>query len=82
MVSALADRPLRGFRLAEGKKEAGLNVRGIMLSINTQRSGIDPDALLVPPLMAALSAMMAHGQRVFYTTPVKALSNQKLRDFR
>ena len=30
-----------------------------MLSINTQRSGIDPDALVVPPLMAALSAMMA-----------------------
>ena len=59
MVSALADRPLRGFRLAEGKKEAGLNVRGIMLSINTQRSGIDPDALSVPPLMAALSAMKA-----------------------
>ena len=59
MASALAVRPLRGFRLAVGKKEAGLKVRGIMLSINTQRSGIDPDALLVPPLMAALSAMMA-----------------------
>lgn len=59
MASALADRPLQGFRLAEGKKEAGLKVRGIMLSINTQRSGIDPDALVVPPLMAALSAMMA-----------------------
>ncbi|EDY37197.1 DSHCT domain family [Cyanobium sp. PCC 7001] len=25
---------------------------------------------------------MEHGQRVFYTTPLKALSNQKLRDFR
>ncbi len=25
---------------------------------------------------------LAHGQKVFYTTPLKALSNQKLRDFR
>ncbi len=25
---------------------------------------------------------IAHGQKVFYTTPLKALSNQKLRDFR
>ena len=30
----------------------------------------------------AIHRALAHGQRVFYTTPLKALSNQKLRDFR
>ena len=30
----------------------------------------------------AIHRAMAHGQKVFYTTPLKALSNQKLRDFR
>jgi superfamily II RNA helicase len=30
----------------------------------------------------AIYRALAHGQRVFYTTPLKALSNQKLRDFR
>ena len=30
----------------------------------------------------AIHRAMAHGRRVFYTTPLKALSNQKLRDFR
>jgi len=30
----------------------------------------------------AIYRAMAHGKRVFYTTPLKALSNQKLRDFR
>lgn len=30
----------------------------------------------------AISRALAHGKRVFYTTPLKALSNQKLRDFR
>lgn len=30
----------------------------------------------------AIHRAMAHGKRVFYTTPLKALSNQKLRDFR
>ena len=28
----------------------------------------------------AIHRALAHGQRVFYTTPLKALSNQKLRD--
>ena len=28
----------------------------------------------------AIHRAMAHGQKVFYTTPLKALSNQKLRD--
>ena len=30
----------------------------------------------------AIYRAIAHGKRVFYTTPLKALSNQKLRDFR
>ena len=30
----------------------------------------------------AIYRAMAHGRKVFYTTPLKALSNQKLRDFR
>ncbi len=30
----------------------------------------------------AIQRALAHGQKVFYTTPLKALSNQKLRDFR
>ena len=30
----------------------------------------------------AIYRAIAHGQKVFYTTPLKALSNQKLRDFR
>ena len=30
----------------------------------------------------AIHAALARGRRVFYTTPLKALSNQKLRDFR
>ena len=30
----------------------------------------------------AIHRAIAHGQKVFYTTPLKALSNQKLRDFR
>ena len=30
----------------------------------------------------AIHRALAHGQRVFYTTPLKALSNQKLREFR
>ena len=30
----------------------------------------------------AIHRALAHGQKVFYTTPLKALSNQKLRDFR
>lgn len=30
----------------------------------------------------AIYRALAHGKRVFYTTPLKALSNQKLRDFR
>ncbi|MEB3271594.1 MAG: DEAD/DEAH box helicase [Synechococcus sp.] len=30
----------------------------------------------------AIHRALAHGQRVLYTTPLKALSNQKLRDFR
>jgi len=30
----------------------------------------------------AIHRALAHGQKVFYTTPIKALSNQKLRDFR
>ena len=30
----------------------------------------------------AIHRALAHGRRVFYTTPLKALSNQKLRDFR
>jgi superfamily II RNA helicase len=30
----------------------------------------------------AIYRALAHGRRVFYTTPLKALSNQKLRDFR
>jgi superfamily II RNA helicase len=30
----------------------------------------------------AIARALAHGKRVFYTTPLKALSNQKLRDFR
>ncbi len=30
----------------------------------------------------AIARALAQGQRVFYTTPLKALSNQKLRDFR
>ncbi len=30
----------------------------------------------------AIHRALAHGKRVFYTTPLKALSNQKLRDFR
>jgi superfamily II RNA helicase len=30
----------------------------------------------------AILRALAHGRRVFYTTPLKALSNQKLRDFR
>ncbi len=30
----------------------------------------------------AIYRAIKHGQRVFYTTPLKALSNQKLRDFR
>ena len=30
----------------------------------------------------AILRAIAHGQKVFYTTPLKALSNQKLRDFR
>ena len=33
-------------------------------------------------LAAPYPLSRAHGQRVFYTTPLKALSNQKLRDFR
>ncbi|MYE21797.1 MAG: DEAD/DEAH box helicase, partial [Synechococcus sp. SB0662_bin_45] len=28
----------------------------------------------------AIHRALAHGRRVFYTTPLKALSNQKLRD--
>ena len=28
----------------------------------------------------AIHRALAHGQKVFYTTPLKALSNQKLRD--
>jgi superfamily II RNA helicase len=31
---------------------------------------------------AAAAATLARGKRLFYTTPLKALSNQKLRDFR
>lgn len=31
---------------------------------------------------AAAAAVLASGGRIFYTTPLKALSNQKLRDFR
>ena len=31
---------------------------------------------------AAEAATLARGKRLFYTTPLKALSNQKLRDFR
>jgi replicative superfamily II helicase len=31
---------------------------------------------------AAAAATIARGKRLFYTTPLKALSNQKLRDFR
>lgn len=31
---------------------------------------------------AAAVATIARGKRLFYTTPLKALSNQKLRDFR
>ncbi len=30
----------------------------------------------------AIHRAIAHGQKLFYTTPLKALSNQKLRDFR
>jgi superfamily II RNA helicase len=30
----------------------------------------------------AIHRALAHGQKVYYTTPLKALSNQKLRDFR
>ena len=30
----------------------------------------------------AIHRAIAHGQKVFYTTPLKALSNQKLRDFK
>jgi superfamily II RNA helicase len=30
----------------------------------------------------AIHRALAHGRKVFYTTPLKALSNQKLRDFR
>ncbi len=30
----------------------------------------------------AIHRALAHGQKVFYTTPLKALSNQKLRDFK
>ncbi len=30
----------------------------------------------------AIYRALAHGQKVFYTTPLKALSNQKLRDFK
>ena len=30
----------------------------------------------------AIYRALAHGQKVYYTTPLKALSNQKLRDFR
>lgn len=30
----------------------------------------------------AIHRALAHGERVYYTTPLKALSNQKLRDFR
>ena len=30
----------------------------------------------------AIYRAIAHNQKVFYTTPLKALSNQKLRDFR
>ena len=30
----------------------------------------------------AIYRALSHGKRVFYTTPLKALSNQKLRDFR
>ena len=30
----------------------------------------------------AIYRAISHGQKVFYTTPLKALSNQKLRDFR
>lgn len=30
----------------------------------------------------AIHRALSHGQKVFYTTPLKALSNQKLRDFR
>jgi superfamily II RNA helicase len=30
----------------------------------------------------AIHRALSHGRRVFYTTPLKALSNQKLRDFR
>ena len=30
----------------------------------------------------AIHRALAHGKKVFYTTPLKALSNQKLRDFR
>ncbi len=30
----------------------------------------------------AIYRALSHGQKVFYTTPLKALSNQKLRDFR
>ena len=30
----------------------------------------------------AIHRAIAHNQKVFYTTPLKALSNQKLRDFR
>ncbi|MEB3261830.1 MAG: DEAD/DEAH box helicase [Cyanobacteriota bacterium] len=30
----------------------------------------------------AIQRALAHGSKVFYTTPLKALSNQKLRDFR
>ncbi len=30
----------------------------------------------------AIHRAISHGQKVFYTTPLKALSNQKLRDFR
>lgn len=31
---------------------------------------------------AAAVATVARGKRLFYTTPLKALSNQKFRDFR
>ncbi len=34
------------------------------------------------PLAAPSPLSRAHGQIVFFTTPLKALSNQKLRDFR
>tara|TARA_Y100001968_G_scaffold164546_1_gene150601 strand:+ start:485 stop:790 length:306 start_codon:yes stop_codon:yes gene_type:complete len=30
----------------------------------------------------AIYRAISHGNKVFYTTPLKALSNQKLRDFR